>query len=46
MKIVQEQLLQLLMGGIFPDGREWKNFQLVGGFPTIPSVGKTMHAAI
>ena len=34
------------MGRIFSGGEKWTNFQLVGGLPTIPSVGKTMHAAI
>ena len=34
-------------GGIFPGGRgEWANFQLVGGTPPIPPVGKTLHIYI
>ena len=34
------------MGRIFPGAEEKTKFQEVGEFSTIPSVGKTMHAAI
>ena len=35
-----------LTGDIFPGWGEWTNFQLLGELPTIPSVGKTVHAVI
>ena len=52
MKIVQEQRLQLKINFLLDYNMkvvillEGISFQLVGALPTIPSVGKIMHAAI
>ena len=43
MKVFIQKGDKKLMAGIFPGGREWTNFQLVGGLPTIPSAEKTVH---